>query len=576
MSLVIDGTIIVLYFALITAVGLTMGRREKSLHDFALGGRQVPWWAVMASIIAAETSAATFLGAPGEGFEKRSLAYVQLVLGVILGRLIVGNVFLKPYYTYKVYTVYDYLGVRFGPRSKNYVSALFLLMRTLASGTRLFIPSLVMVLAWRMFAGGGQVQFSQESVNTVGPYFVAIVALTIVTCLYTAKGGIKAVIWTDVIQACLMFGGALAAIGTLLYHIGGLGPLLRAVPQMTSLEGYFVSGFEPHRIAAWQAAHHVASMNAWEYLKLILGSEYTLFSALIGATFLNLAAFGTDQDMVQRMLTAETHRKARRSLLTAAVMDLPIAAAFTFIGILLYVYYQQDPTFKPAANADVFGSYILNVMPVGIRGLVLAGVFATAMGSFSAALNALATSATNDWYMPRVRGRSEHHYVQVARVFTVVFAVLQVGVATWFAYAKISDPSTRIIPTVLGIASYILGPMLGVFLIGMFTKERGSDRGNMIAVTCGLLATAWLGGWPVTTWNWLAPHVGLGQLAEPTFKVSFTWFAMIGALVVFAVGALFRTPSHVLDSARAAAEEAATGEDRPMELRQETSESLPN
>jgi len=574
MSLVIDGTLILLYFAVITAVGLTMGRREKSLHDFALGGRQVPWWAVMASIIAAETSAATFLGAPGEGYEKRSLAYVQLVLGVILGRLIVGNVFLKPYYTYRVYTVYDYLGVRFGPLTKNYVSALFLLMRTLASGTRLFIPSLVMVLAWRMFQSGGQVQFSQQAVTTVGPYVAAIVVLTIVTCLYTAKGGIKAVIWTDVIQACLMFGGALVAIATLLHHIGGFGALVRAVPEMTTTEGYFVSGFEPHRVAEWQAAHHIAAMNPWEYLKLILGSEYTLFSALLGATFLNLAAFGTDQDMVQRMLTAENHRKARRSLLTAAFMDLPIAAAFTFIGILLYVYYQQDPTFKPAANADIFGSYILNVMPVGIRGLVLAGVFATAMGSFSAALNALATSATNDWYVPRVRGRGDHHYVQAARFFTVVFAVLMVAVASWFAWAKIHDPATRIIPTVLSIASYILGPMLGVFLVGMFTKGRGSDRGNMVAVTCGLLVTAWLGGWPITAYNWIAPQLGLGLMADPAFKVSFTWFAMIGALVVAFVGVLFRTPPQVLDQARAAATEAAGGDDRPLDLRSEAQVNL--
>src|SRR6059036_1334091 len=114
--------------AAITAIGLYMGRREKSLHDFALGGRRVPWWAVMASIIAAETSAATFLGAPGEGYENRNLAYVQLTMGVIIGRLVVATVFLKPYFLYRVYTVYDYLGVRFGPRTKNYISALFLLM----------------------------------------------------------------------------------------------------------------------------------------------------------------------------------------------------------------------------------------------------------------------------------------------------------------------------------------------------------------------------------------------------------------------------------------------------------------
>ena len=188
-GLLVDGVIILVYFVVITAIGLYMGRREESLNDFALGGRRVPWWAVMASIIAAETSAATFLGAPGEGYTKKSFAYVQLVLGLIIGRVIVGHVFLKPYFTYKVYTVYDYLGVRFGPATKAYVSALFLVMRTLASGTRLFIPSLVMVLAYRMFVSGGQVTFSQQAVTRVAPYLVAIVALTVVTCLYTALGG---------------------------------------------------------------------------------------------------------------------------------------------------------------------------------------------------------------------------------------------------------------------------------------------------------------------------------------------------------------------------------------------------
>src|SRR5262245_32877030 len=155
-----------------------MGRRENTLNDFALGGRRVPWWAVMASIIAAETSAATFLGVPGEGYTNRSFAYVQLVFGLILGRVVVGYVFLQPYYAYKVYTVYDYLGVRFGPATKAYVSALFLFMRTLASGTRLFIPSLVMVLAYRMFVSGRPVSFGQEAATSAAPYLAAIAVLT--------------------------------------------------------------------------------------------------------------------------------------------------------------------------------------------------------------------------------------------------------------------------------------------------------------------------------------------------------------------------------------------------------------
>ena len=561
-GLYVDGLIIIVYFFGIMWIGLYMGRREDSLKDFALGGRRIPWWAVMASIIAAETSAATFLGAPGEGYDKRSLAYVQLVFGLIIGRYIVGYVFLKPYYTYKVYTVYDYLGVRFGAWSKGYVSMLFLIMRTLASGTRLFIPSLVMVLAWRMFTSGGNVAFNQQAVTTVWPYVVAVIVLTIFTCLYTAIGGIKAVIWTDVIQACLMFGSALVAVCFLLYQVGGFDAVAQAVPQMTRLEGYFITGFEPHRIAEWQAANNVPSMGAWDYIKLILASDYTVFSALIGTVLANMAAFGTDQDMVQRMLTAETHQKARRSLITAAFMDLPIAAVFTFIGILLFVYYQQDPTFKPVANSDVFGSYILNVMPVGVRGLVLAGVFATAMGSFSAALNALATSATNDWYLQYVRNRPEHHYVNAARFFTVMFAVLMILVAAGFAYAKVNIPGLRIIPVVLGIAGFILGPMLGVFLLGMLTRNRGTDMGNLLAVTFGLFATISMGGngnfWDI---SWLP-------------KVSFTWFAMIGATVVFVIGVFFRTPDHILAAARRRAEESESGDDRPHAIRDQTRQAL--
>ncbi len=569
-GLLVDGLIIVLYFVAIVAIGLYMGRRERSLSDFALGGRQVAWWAVMASIIATETSAATFLGAPAEGYDKRSLAYVQLVLGVILGRWLVAGIFLKPYYQFKVYTVYDYLAVRFGPLSRKYVSALFLIMRTLASGTRLFVPSLVMVLAWQLFVQRQDVHFSQGAVSSVTPYLIAIIALTVATCIYTAIGGIKAVIWTDVIQATLMFTSALVAVGTLLWHIGGWQAFLDAVPQMRTLEGYFVSGFEPDRIQAYMKEHGVSAMNAWHYVKLILWSDYTLFSALIGATVGNMAAFGTDQDMVQRLLTSDTHRKARKSLMTAAFMDLPIAAAFTFIGILLYAYYLKDPTYKPAATADVFGSYILNVMPVGVRGFVLAGVFATAMGSLSAALNALATSATNDWYLGRFKGKPEAHYVNAARAFTVVFAILMIAVAGVFAYAKVTHPDVRIIPVVLGIAGFILGPMLGVFLLGMLTKSRGSDRGNLIAVTCGLFATIVLGEMHIMVANAVAPWFGYeGQFVRPDWlpKVSFTWFALVGALVVFVVGSLFRTPEPVLQEAERRLKQAEAGDDRPLDLR---------
>jgi Na+/proline symporter len=351
------------------------------------------------------------------------------------------------------------------------------------------------------------------------------------------------------------------------------------VPQLKQLNGYFLTGFEPDTVDKFKAANHITQMTGWHYFLMVLASPYTLFSATIASTLANMAAFGTDQDMVQRMLTAETYKKSRRSLITAAFMDLPVAAAFTFIGILLYVYYKHNPTFLPVdaagkvANSDVFGSYILNVMPTGIRGLVLAGVFATAMGSLSAALNALATSATNDWYIPYfAREKSESHHVAAARWFTAVFALLMIVIAGAFAYAKVKDPNVRIIPVVLGIAGFILGPMLGVFLLGMFTRARGSDRGNMIAITVGLITTIVLGELHIYFANLVAPLLGI----EPTFtrpawlpKVAFTWFAMIGALVVFAVGVFFSTSEKVIEAAQRRAAQAQTGDDRPMALRTE-------
>lgn len=581
-SLLIDGFIILFYFFSIVAIGIWVGRKETSLKGFTLGGRNMPWWAVMASIIAAETSAATFLGMPSEGYAKLSLAYVQLVFGLILGRVLVAYVFLKPYYRFRVYTVYDYLDIRFGEKSKNFVSFLFLVMRTLASGTRLFVPAIVIVLAWNLFVRGQQgVEFASLNITSVWPYFWAILGLTFITFVYTAIGGIKAVIWTDVIQATLMFGSAIVALITLLYHIGGhswnlmngFRALGEAVPQMKTISGYFITGFEAERVAEWQETQNVDRMTIWEYVKLILWSEYTIFSALIGTTAGNMAAFGTDQDMVQRLLTAETYQKSRRSLITAAIMDLPIWAIFTFIGILLYVFYQQDPTFKPQANADVFGAYILNVMPTGVRGLVLAGVFATAMGSLSAALNSLATSATNDWYIPYIsKKKTDAHHVAAARFFTGLFAVLMILIATAFAYAKVVNPDVRIIPVVLGIASFILGPMLGVFLLGMLTKRRGSDGGNIFAVAVGLFTTIFLGGIHVIALELVAPNAAFTEAvaawqAENVLRVSWTWFALVGAVVVFIVGLLFRTPQHALDRAVRQLEIADAGTDLPVHLR---------
>src|SRR5213596_3150524 len=214
--LAIDSTGLFLYFVLIIAVGLYMGRKEENLKDFALGGRRMPWWAVLASLIAAETTAATFFGAPGEGFTFRNYTYLQLAIGTILARILVSYIFIKPYYDYKVYSIYEYLTARFGVGTKNAASAVFLFTRVLASGARLYVAAIALALAYEMISGS-----RPNQTQTLWIYLGATIAIVILTAIYTTLGGIKAVIWTDVIQASIMIGSAVIAVGILYFSIPG-------------------------------------------------------------------------------------------------------------------------------------------------------------------------------------------------------------------------------------------------------------------------------------------------------------------------------------------------------------------
>src|SRR2546423_13538450 len=214
--LIIDCLVLFLYFFIIIAIGLRMGRKEDNLHDFALGGRRIPWWAVLASIIAAETSAATFFGVPGEGFALRKYTYVQLAFGTILARILVSYIFIKPYYDYKVYSIYEYLTTRFGVGTKNAASAIFLFTRVLASGARLYVAAIALALAYEMIRGTRPGQ-----TETLLIYIGATVVIVILTAVYTTLGGIKAVVWTDVIQASIIISSALVALALLYSAIPG-------------------------------------------------------------------------------------------------------------------------------------------------------------------------------------------------------------------------------------------------------------------------------------------------------------------------------------------------------------------
>ncbi|MEI8233871.1 MAG: sodium:solute symporter [Verrucomicrobiota bacterium] len=537
-----DSGVIVAYFCLVIGIGLYKGRGSKTMEGFAVGNRSIPWWAVLASIIAAEMSAATFLGAPDEGYKFRNFTYAQLAIGTILARVVVAFIFIKPYYDYRVVSIYEFLNIRFGEKTKNGASAVFLLTRALASGTRLYVAAVVLVLGYEMVAG-----VALSPMQQVGIYIGALVFLTAATAVYTALGGIKAVVWTDVIQACVMFGSLGFALWSLLHVIPGGWAGAKAALQGPKDLVFLDTGTQP-------------GLPFLGNVRGVLESEYTIWAALLGSTFLTMATHGTDQDMVQRMLTAKDHVKSRLALILSGLADLPLVFCFLTIGVLLWVHYGQEGKEHP------FAYYILHEMPRGVRGLMIAGVFATAMGSLSTALNALATSFTEDWYLPYIRpGATQREVVSAARKSTVIFSAALVVIGSVTAYAAIVLKS-GIIPIVLGIFGYTYGSLLGVFLVGMLTKTRGSERGNLVAMICGFAAVAFLSGLHNDLWNLLHPsNPSFLQWRElypkgPSFQhwripwmptIEFPWRITAGTLVTGTVALLFRTPAAKVQAVRA-------------------------
>src|SRR5213082_498950 len=497
-KLAIDGAVLLLYFFVIIFIGLRMGRKEDNLEDFALGGRRIPWWAVLASLIAAETSAGTFFGTPGEGFSHRDYTYLQLAFGTIIGRILVSYIFIKPYYDYKVFSIYEYLTDRFGVASKNAASAVFMITRLLASGARLYVAAIALALAYEMISGT-----RPNQTQTLWIYLGATIAIVILTAIYTTFGGIKAVIWTDLIQATIMIGSALIALGLLYFAIPGGWHEIVQRHGAFQVSDLITTGLDPAK-------------HGWDKVKSMFETEYTIFAGLIGAAFITMGTHGTDQDMVQRLLTAPDIRRSRRSLISSALADIPLAFTFLSIGLLLWVYYQAhpDPTLSKTPN-ETFCHFILYQMPVGLRGLLLAGIFATAMGSLSTALNALATSFTRDWYEPYLNPTANDlQSLRAVRWATIWFSILMIIVASATAYLVIVYPNVRIIPIVLSIFGYTYGSLLGVFFAGMLTRTRGNDRGNVFAMIAGFVVVAILSGLHNDIWDLAHPRAASVRAAH--------------------------------------------------------------
>jgi solute:Na+ symporter, SSS family len=475
----IDLVIIVVYLAGTVLFGAWFSRSQKDVKDYFVGGRSVPWWAIMGSIVATETSTVTFISVPGVAFTG-NWTFLQLVMGYMIGRIVVSIVFVPAYFRGELLTVYQILGQRFGAGVKRLAAGLFLVTRSLADGVRLFATGLV--LAALLLAMPGVEASARSWVPGLDPTITILVASVLVmgltTIVYTYLGGMAAVIWTDVIQLVIYLVGAGVAAVILLDRIpGGWDEVVR----VGTAAGKFT---------------------LFDFTVSVTKS-YTFWSGVIGGAFLTTATHGTDQLMVQRYLCATSPRQARVALLTSGAVVFAQFMLFLLIGSMLYVYYTGHATAEIAAftfdgriqSDRIFPHFIVTHLPPGVVGLVIAAVFAAAMSTLASSLNSSSATAVADFYMP-MRKASDEHYLRVSRWLTAFWGAVQISVALIAIQF-----STRVVDEVLGIASFTNGIILGVFLLGTFApgvRQRAAFAGIVVGAAV-MLAVRVFG---LTSWQW--------------------------------------------------------------------------
>ncbi len=461
-----DLFIIAVYLAGITLFGLRFRKRQRSLRDYFLADRNIPWWAIALSIVAAETSTLTIISIPGLAYDT-NLTFLQVVMGYLVGRVIISFILLPHYFRGDLYTAYQLIERRFGGKLRSVTAGLFLLTRAAAEGVRVYAVSIVVRIAF----GTGEV--------------ASIAIITVLTLIYTFEGGLAAVIWTDVVQTAIYVGGTIVGVFTILHLVPGGWPAVHAVAA--SADKLRVFDFTP---------------DFWK--------PYTFWAGIIGGAFLTTASHGTDQLIVQRLLAARNQKQSVLALLSSGVAIIFQFALFLIVGVMLYAFYHVPS--KTFGKADfIFPTFIVQQMPHGISGLLIAAILAAAMSNLSAALNSLSSSSIIDFYVRRHPDADERTRVRVSRLATLFWAIVLFVLAV-LSLHKVS----RVVEVGLSIVSVAYGALLGVFLLGVLTR-RANQNGAIAGMICGF---------GVELYIWLGT------------RVPWTWYVAIGTAVTFIVGYL--------------------------------------
>jgi solute:Na+ symporter, SSS family len=446
-----DYLIIALYLAGITLFGLRFRKKQRSLRDYFLAGRDIPWWAIALSIVAAETSTLTIISVPGIAYDT-NFTFLQLVMGYVVGRVVISFVLLPHYFTGDLYTAYELIERRFGRGLRSLTAGLFFLTRAAAEGVRVYAVSIVVSIA----LGTGEV--------------TSIAIITALTVVYTFEGGLAAVIWTDVVQTAIYVGGTLV----------GLVTILRLVP----------GGWAAIHAAAASAGKLQVFDFSWNFWV-----PYTFWAGVIGGAFLTTASHGTDQLIVQRLLAARGQKQSVMALLSSGVWVFFQFALFLIVGVMLWAYYRV-PSASFGRADRIYPTFIVSRMPHGISGLLIAAILAAAMSNLSAALNSLSSSLIMDFYVRFRPLAEERTKMRLSRVATLFWALLL------FALAVLSlNKMGRVVEVGLQIASIAYGALLGVFLLGVLTR-RANQRGAMVGMVFGFGVEIYLWLGTRVPWTW--------------------------------------------------------------------------
>jgi solute:Na+ symporter, SSS family len=472
-----DLAVILAYLAGITWFGARFRSGQKTLRDYFLGGRSAPWWAIALSIVSAETSTLTIVGTPALAY-KGNLGFLQIVLGYLLARIVISVLFLPHYFKGEMFTAYELMRQRFGERIRKLTASIFLVTRAMAEGVRVFAISLVISIV----LGTGEI--------------LSIFLIVLLTLFYTFEGGMTAVIWTDVVQMTLYVTGALLSFIVILGKIPG--------------------GWE--HVAAVANAGHKFTIFDFRFSPTLefFSRSYTFWAGVLGGCFLTTQSHGTDQLMVQRLLSAKSEGQSRAALFSSWAVILFQFTLFLLIGVLLYVYYGDLYPFPPERLAEfhpelagdkLYPAFIWHNLPAGIAGLLIAAILAAAMANVSAALNSLASTTVVDFFRARSREVSEKQSMKVARMATVLWGAVLLTIAIAARHSK------SVLEAGLSIGSIPAGALLGIFLLGVLT-EKPRELSAMAGVVAGLAVILYV-------------------VLKTT--IAFTWYVLIGTVVTFVV-----------------------------------------